>query len=209
MAIGMIAAEAGIRVPVDRPVALHLEGRIAILVVILSFLILDGSRIAGAIGGGPSRANHERARSQRDCHHCISEKHYLLRCLRVRVEAELTSTRQGSRSRIAPRSGAAERPASFSLRPTESASRQCEYRFRAGARKRKIKCNACSPLVVRTRPLRCPGLSTCSGQNRDAGEPENQPIGPHRIRPRPFPTLRHVPPKTLSTLAANLQGMIN
>src|SRR5262249_40193890 len=49
VAIGVVAAVAGIGEPIDRSVVLHLIGRIAFLVVIFAVLALDRGRISGAI----------------------------------------------------------------------------------------------------------------------------------------------------------------
>src|SRR5436305_5162779 len=78
MAIGVIAPESGIGVPVDRPIALHLEGRRTSLVVILSILVLDRGGIAGAVGASESCADSKGSRGQRDSHNHISHGAYPL-----------------------------------------------------------------------------------------------------------------------------------
>src|ERR1051326_2746736 len=52
VALGVIAAEARVGVPVDGAVGRDLVGRRAVLVVIFAVLVLDRGRIARAVGGG-------------------------------------------------------------------------------------------------------------------------------------------------------------
>src|SRR6187431_2171570 len=64
MAFGVIAAVPGIGVPVDRPVGRNLEGRISLLVEILSILGLDGGRIISSVGNRSRRHKHKSGRNQ-------------------------------------------------------------------------------------------------------------------------------------------------
>ena len=59
MAFGVIAAVAGIGVPVDCPVGRDLEGRISFLVEILAILGLDGGRIVRSVDNRSRRHKHE------------------------------------------------------------------------------------------------------------------------------------------------------
>src|SRR5262249_43378402 len=54
--------------PIHRSVALHLVGRIALLVEVLAVLVLDRRRIAGTIGAGDGGAGDNRAGKQDDSH---------------------------------------------------------------------------------------------------------------------------------------------
>ena len=57
---------------IHRPVALHFERRVAFLVVVLSAVVLDRGRIAGAIGECKTCADNERPRGQHESHNNVS-----------------------------------------------------------------------------------------------------------------------------------------
>src|SRR4051794_5000610 len=70
MAVGMITTEAGIGVPINSSIRLHLVGRIAVFVVIFSVLLLDRRRIAGTVReGGPD--NKTPTASMMPTHRCF------------------------------------------------------------------------------------------------------------------------------------------
>ena len=84
MAIGVIAAETGIGVPVDGPIALHLEGRRTGLVVVFSILVLDRGGITGAVGADERGADSECTGSQHGGHNHVPHGRILFVLINLR-----------------------------------------------------------------------------------------------------------------------------
>ena len=66
MAFRVIATEAGISVPIDRPVGRNIEGRVSFLVEILAILRLDSLGIVRSVGNQSRRHKHESGGNQPD-----------------------------------------------------------------------------------------------------------------------------------------------
>ncbi len=119
MAFRVVTAESGIGVPVHRSVLLHLVGRIAGLVVVLAFVVLDRGRIAGPIGQCCTCRDAEQCCGQHDRCNSMSHAYVLAKWLvgqaphhtarEAPIPDQPGSGRTGSFIRSYERSGSRER----------------------------------------------------------------------------------------------------